>query len=172
MQNYCTPIASDSAAAPRLHRSPSMLLPDCIVTAVKFPVSVRFSCCSPLACIRFGCSSPKFNSCPIACASAAAPQLRPLQLLFPEVQQLPDCVHFGCCFPIASASTAAPRLHPLNACSLTCSGRFQPMPNVLEHSLWSSRFSKLKYEGRARVTSPAPRTSHFRHTHTQTHIIY
>ena len=91
---------------------------------------------------------------------AAAPQLRPLQLLFP------NCVCFSCCSPIASASTAAPRLRPLqlqlpdcirfnccspiaSACSLTCSGRFQPMPNVLEHSLWSSRFSKLKYEGHA-----------------------
>ena len=123
-----------------------LLLPDC----------VRFSC-SPIASIRFVTAVPRFrplqlllaarlrplrllfpdfNSSPIACASAAAPRLRLLQL------QLPDCVHFGCCSPIPSASTAAPRLHPLNACSLTCSGRFQ-----LEHSLWSSRFSKLKHEG-------------------------
>ena len=88
-----------------------LLLPDC----------VRFSCCSPLAsastalprfqqlpdCIRFGFFSP------IASASTVAPWLRPLQL------QLPDCIRFDCCSLIAST------------CSLTCSERFQPMPNVL-----------------------------------------
>ena len=144
--------------------SPSeLLLPDC----------VRFSCCSPIALIRFNCCSPfasasaaarhlcllqlllpdcvRFNCSPIASASAVAPRLRPpqVQLLLRLHLQLPDCVRFGCCSPIASASTAAPRLHPLNACSLTSSGRFQPMPNVLERSPRSSRFSKLKYEGRA-----------------------
>ena len=38
--------------------------------------------------------------------TAAAPRLRPLQLL------LPVCVCFSCCSPIASTLTA-PRLHPL-----------------------------------------------------------
>ena len=74
-------------------------------------------------CVRFSCSSPISTArSPIAYALAAAPQLRPLQLL------LPDCVRFNCSSLIASA------------CSLTCSGRFQPMPNVLEHSLWSSMY--------------------------------
>ena len=93
-----------------------------------FPISVRFSCCPPIAslqlllatCVRFSCSSP----------ISTAPRLRPLRLL------LPDCIRFNCSSPIASA------------CSLTCSGRFQPMPNVLERSSQSSRFSTLKYEGR------------------------
>ena len=114
-----------------------LLLPDC----------VRSSCCSPIALIRFKLLflvSVRFSCCcsPLASASAA---------LSPRFQQLPDCVRFNCCSPIASSSTAAPQLHPLrlllpiaSACSLTCSGRFQPMPNVLEYSLWSSRFSKLK----------------------------
>ena len=59
----------------------------------------------------------------------AVPRFRPLQLLLPDCVrfnccspmlqlQLPDCVRFDCCSPIASA------------CSLTCSGRFQPMTNV------------------------------------------
>ena len=105
----CSPIASASAAArapgPGLHQSASWLL---------FAVSVRFSYCSPLACVRFGCSSP----------ISTAPRLRALQLLFPVF------VRFCCYSPIASASTAAPQLHPLNACSLlTCSGRFQRMPH-------------------------------------------
>ena len=45
---------------------------------------------------------------------AAAPQLRPLQLL------LPDCICFSCCSPIASASTAAPRLRPLQLLLSIC----------------------------------------------------
>ena len=70
----------------------------------------------------------------IASASAAAPRLHrsasncyfpfpsASAALSPRFQQLPDCVRFDCCSPIAFA------------CSLTCSGRFQPMPNVLELS--------------------------------------
>ena len=60
---------------------------------------------------------------------AAAPRLRPLQLL------LPDCVRFSCCSPIASASAAAPRLRPhqlllavcvrFSCCSLIADGPFQ-----------------------------------------------
>ena len=84
------------------------------------------SCCSPIASIRFVTAVPRFrplqlllaaslplrllfpdfNSSPIACTSAAAPRLLPLQL------QLPDCGCFDCCSPTASALTAAPRLHP------------------------------------------------------------
>ena len=97
---------------------------------------VRFSCCSlrdcidPLhlllpVCIRFSCCSP------LVSASAAAL----------------NCIRFNCCSPIVSDSTAAPRLRPLLPAS--CSGRFHPMPNVLQHSSQSSRFSKLKYEGGA-----------------------
>ena len=104
----------------------AQLLPLCSPTCViRHRTALRQSCCSP-----------------IASTSAAARHLCLLQLL------LPDCVRFNCS-TIASASAVAPRLHPLNACSLTCSGRFQPMPNVLERSPRSSRFSKLKYEGRA-----------------------
>ena len=62
-------------------------------------------------------------------ASAASPRMHLLQLL------LPDCIRFNCCSPIAST------------CSLSCSGSFQPMPNVLEHSSWSRRLRKLKYKG-------------------------
>ena len=45
--------------------------------------------------------------CPILSASAAAPRLCQLQLLFP------DCVNFSRCSPTASTSAAAPRLHLL-----------------------------------------------------------
>ena len=95
------------AAAPRL-RSFSCCTPIASIRfKLLFPVSVRFSCCPPIAslqlllatCVRFSCSSP----------ISTAPRLRPLRLL------LPDCVRFNCCSPIASASTAAPRLRPLVA---------------------------------------------------------
>ena len=86
---------------------------------------------------------PDFNSSPIVCASAAASRLHPLLLL------LPDCIHL----------------------TLTCSGKFQLMPDVLEHSLWSLRFSKLKYEGRTHVSSLVPPHEHPTSvTHTPTHI--
>ena len=138
---------SASTAAPRL-RPLQQLLPDCI----------RFSCCSLLAS-----------------ASDAAPQLRPFQLL-------PNCVCFGCCSPIASASTAAPQLRPLqlqlpdcvhfNCCSRIASA-CSPIP-AHAHALQSSRFSKLKYEGRASLVYYSPRpdprplplhTDVDRHTH-------
>ena len=128
------------AAAPQL-RSFSCCSPIASIRfKLLFPVSVRFSCCPCTDCVPSAAARhlrslqllfPDFNSSPIASASAAAPQLRPLQL------PLPDCVRFNCSPPIASA------------CSLPCSGRFQPMPNVLERSSQSSRFSTLKYEGRA-----------------------
>ena len=101
------------AAAPRLCPL-QLLLRDCIdPLQLLLPICVRFS--SPIAaaarhlcplqlllatCVRFSCCSP------IASTSAAAPRLRPLQLL-------PDCVRFSCCSPIPSASTAAARLHVL-----------------------------------------------------------
>ena len=93
VQSCCSPFASASAVAPRLHPL-QLLLPDFVL----------FSCSSRLHllqlllphCIRFSCCSP------IASASAAAPRLRPLQLL------LPDCVRFSCSSPIASASVAQP----------------------------------------------------------------
>ena len=129
----------------RLHRSASTAAPHLHPLQLLLTAYVPFSCCSRLR--RFNCS-------PIASASAAAPRLRPLQLLLPDCVHfsccspivsastaaprlrplrllLSDCVHFGCCSPIASTSTTAPRLHPLRLLLPTsCSGRFQPMPNV------------------------------------------
>ena len=130
VQGCCPPIVSASAAAPRaiaVHRSVS--------TAAELPACIRFSCCSPLAsasaaaldCVRFNCF-------PIASASAAAPRLRPLQLCSR------DGVRFVCCSPIASTSAAAPR---------QLFWKIRAMSTILQHSTQSSRFSKLKYEGRA-----------------------
>ena len=85
-----------------------LLLAACVRSYATAALSPRFQQLPD--CVHFGCSSP------IASDSTAAPRLCLLQL------QLPDCVHFDCYTPIASA------------CSLTCSGRFQPMPNVLELS--------------------------------------
>ena len=175
MQSCCSPIAYASAAAPRL-RTLQLLLPDC----------VRFSCCSPIASIRFKLHAvprfrplqllptdcipsavarhlrslqllfPDFNCSPIASASAAAPRLRPLQL------QLPDCVRFNCCSPIASASTAAPRLHPLVA-----------SPVLKDSSQCSRTEFEVQYieVRRSRVTSLVPPHEHPTSvTHGHTHI--
>ena len=91
VQSCCSPIASTSANAPRLHPL-QLMLPDCIKPLpLLLTIYVCFSCCSPIA------SGP----------STAAPRLHPaLQLL------LLDWVRrFNCCSPIASgASTAAPLL--------------------------------------------------------------
>ena len=119
MQSCCSPIAS-------------------IRFKLLFPVSVRFSCCPPIAslqlllatCVRFSCSSP----------ISTATRLRPLRLL------LPYCV---CCSPIVSVSRSSPIA---SACSLTSSGRFQPMPNVLEVQYIEGR--------RSRVTSLVPPHEH------------
>ena len=80
--NCCSPFASASAAARHLCLL-QLLLPDC----------VRFNC-SPIASAL--AVAPRLQvqlllrlhtcSSPIACASAAAPPLRPLRLL------LPDCI--------------------------------------------------------------------------------
>ena len=99
----CSPIASASAASPRLHRSFPASSPRLHRSAswLLFPVSIRFSCSSPLACLRFGCSSP-ISTAPRSCVRfgccspiSTAPRLRSLQLL------LPDCVRFNCSSPIA-----------------------------------------------------------------------
>ena len=126
-QSGCSPIASASAAARRLHRSAStaaprlrplqLLLATCVCFSCYSPIvqllpdCVRFSCCSPIASICFNCCSP------FASASAAARHLCLLQLLLPDCSTaprlrplqllLPDCIRFGCCSSIASASTAA-----------------------------------------------------------------
>ena len=147
------------AAAPRLRRLQLLLparLPRSVSIAAELPSCIRFSCCSPLAstsaaalsrlrpfqlltdCVRFGCCSPiasasnllpngvRFVCCsPIASVSTAAPRLCPFQLF-------PDCVPFGC-------SAAAPR---------QLFWKIPAMSTILEHSTQSSRFSKLKYEGR------------------------
>ena len=162
------------------------------------PIASASSCCSPIASIRFVTAVPPFrplqlllaaslrplrllfpdfNSSPVACASAAAPQLCPLRL------QLPDCVRFGCCSPIstapqlralqlllpdcvrfdysspiACASAAAPRLHALRLLLPDCIRLMlvaSPVLEdsspclVLERSPRSSRFNKFKYKGRA-----------------------
>ena len=133
MQSRCSgPIASASTAAPHLHLLQLLL-----------PVCVCFSCCSLIASASAAarCLRPLQLLLPIASASTA-PQLRLLQLLqyliasastaaHPIVSAFnccsPDCVRFNCCSPIACIRLLD----------------FQPMPgpNVLEHSLRSSRFS-------------------------------
>ena len=131
------------------------------------------SCCSLI--VSASAAAPCIDllqlllSSPFAFASAAARRLRPLHLLLsiasvstssrlrPLRLLLPDCICFNCCSPIASASSAAPRwhLHWL-LLAASCSERFQPMPNILEHAQ-SLRFSKLKYEGHVSLkSSPAP----------------
>ena len=144
----------------------------CTSSFARFATPPTFACMSNPALDSSLCraAAPRFAS-----ASAAAPQLRPLQMLHS------DCVRFSCCSPLvsasslqllhpfrlllpdcnrfnsssltASASTAAPRSRPLRLllpsirCSPSCSGRFQPMPGTIsfQHSLQSSRF---KYKGR------------------------
>ena len=128
------------------------------------PYCVPFSCCFPIASalqlLLPDFVHPLRDCCsPFPSDTAAAPLLRPLQLLFPDFNSSPDCVRFDCCFPIASA------------CSLTCSGRFQPNPNVLKHSFAAQlRFSKLKYEGRASLVQSRPTNIPLpSHTDTHTH---
>ena len=82
---------------------------------------------------------------PLASASAAGPRLRPIA----------SASKINCCSPTASASTtAAPQLRPLVALAVLEDS------SPYARSSQSSRYSKLKYEGRA--------PSHFRHTHTRT----
>ena len=119
-------------------------------------------------CIRFNCCSPFASA-----SSCCSPILLPLQLAAAACSPLasasaaaPDRVRFGCCSPIASS--AAPRLH-----ASVCSPSWIPpmFSNILRGVRGS--VNKLKYEGRTSLlSSPAPRTSHFRHsqTDTQTHV--
>ena len=76
---------------------------------------------------------PTSPCAPITSASAPAPLLHPLQLLFP------DCVLFNCCS--SSASTC------------TCSTKSITNTKVAHH-----------------CCSPAPQTSQFRYTQTDTHL--
>ena len=86
----CSPIASASAAARRLHPLQLLLLGQITASA--------------------STAAPPLPPLPAAApASSAACRLHPLQLL------LPDCVCFNCCSPITSASTAAPRMRLLNS---------------------------------------------------------
>ena len=64
---------------------------------------------------------------PIASASASAPRLHPLQLLFP------DCVRFSCCSLIASASAAAPRFSFCSSIASTSASapRLRPLQLLL-----------------------------------------
>ena len=134
-QSCCSPIASASAAARRLHRSASTAAPRLrpLPAASSGPdCGIRFNCCTPFA--------------------SASSRLRPLQLLharrlrvrfsccsrsLPLRLLLPDCVRFNCCSPIALAG-------------------FQPMPWPCPGPMFSNilrgvrgSVNKLKYEGRA-----------------------
>ena len=129
VHSCCSPTVSASlTAAPHLRPLQVQLL---------LPVCVRFSCCSPIVSasadtrhlhpLQNSTAAPCFNCSLIVSTSVAAPRS-----------------------PIVSASTAIPDcMHPLVA-----PVGFQPMPGPMHcqcsrHSLWNSRFSKLKYEGRA-----------------------
>ena len=156
MQSCYSPIASASAAALRVIAS---ICFNC--HAAELPACIRFSCYSPLAfasaaalvCVRFSCTASRL--CPFRlllpdCVHFnSAPQWRPLRLL------LPDCFRFN---SAVSTSSAAPRLHPLQlllpdcvrfgCCSAPAVLEDSSMSTILEDSTQSSRFSKLKYEGR------------------------
>ena len=98
-------------------------------------------------CIHFNCCST------IVSAPATAPRLCLPQLLLPyhdrlSYCQLPNCIQFSCCSPVVSA------------CSPRHSGRFQPLSNVLDHSLLSLE---------VRVTSPAPQNIPLPYAQTDTH---
>ena len=149
-----------------------LLLPVCLRFQLLLLDCALFSCCSPRASasaaapdqVRFGCYSP------IASASTAAPGLRPLQLLLARLRPLqlllPDCVRFNCCSPdCVRFDCCSPIAYIRLLDSSPC-----PSP-MFSNTLRGVRGSvnKLKYEGRASLESnPAPRTSHFRHSHTDT----
>ena len=140
----------------------AQLLPPCSPTWLFGTEQLSVQSCWPRDCVRFGyffLVAVARSLCPLirySCSQSpisTAPRLCPLWLL------LPDCIHFDCYTPIASA------------CSLTCSGRFQPMPNMFSNFLcrvwgsvnnWSTKVARHQ-------SSPTPRTSHERHSHTHTH---
>ena len=110
VQSCCSPIASTSVAAPRLHQSTStaaprlhplqLLLPNCIdLLQLLLPTCVRFSCCSPI--VSASAAAPRLRP------RAAAPRLHLLRLL------LPDCAHFDFCSLIASLRLLLPDCIPL-----------------------------------------------------------
>ena len=119
---------------------------------------------------------------------AAAPQLRPLQLL------LPDCVRFNRCSPIASASAAAPRQLfwkiPAHAqCSRTFFAEFEVQKNEVQRSCVTSlvpphehptsvTHTNTRIDGsafakqaiaRIRIYCPPSHIHTYTHTHTHTH---
>ena len=71
MQSCCSPIASASAAAPRLHRSASTDAPCLRPLQLLLSDCVHFSCCLPLAsastalpdCVHFNCCSTIASPC-------------------------------------------------------------------------------------------------------------
>ena len=136
VQSCCSPIASASAAAPRLRPLP---LPARYLHLLQllFAACVCFSCCSTIAS-GFDCCSP------IVSVSTAAPRLRPLTaapLLCPaSTAARANCVRFDCCSPIACI-----RLQP-QLDSSPCPHPGPMFSNILSRS---SRFSNLKHEGRA-----------------------
>ena len=88
----CPPIASASAAARRLRllrisccslarlHPLQLLLSVCVRFQLLLPDCARFSCC----CMLAAASDSAALLLPIVSASAAAPRLRPLQLLLPD----------------------------------------------------------------------------------------
>ena len=118
----------------------------CLSTCLYAPISIVVLS-PPLALAQ--CGTRGLTS---LTTSAAAPQLCPLQLLFP------NCV-FNCSFPIASASAASPRLCLLllllpDYIDFTCSMLF---PDYI--CLWSCTCNTSTYGSHP---SPVPRTSCFR----------
>ena len=143
---------------------------------------IRFHCCSPFASASSCCFSiapasaaarrvrPLQLLLPIESASAATPRLRPLQLLLPDCVCFnccsPDCVRFNCCSPdCVRFDCCSPIAYIRLLDSSPCPG---PMFSNILRGVRGS-VNKLKYEGSASLESnPAPRTSHFRHSHTDT----
>ena len=90
------------AAAPRLRPLQLLLLARLhrsVSTAAELPACIHFTPLTSASVASLDCV--RFNWCPIASASAAAPRMRRLQL----------------CSPMASASAAAPRMRRLQLCS-------------------------------------------------------
>ena len=78
VQSCCSPIASASVAAPRLHRSTSnccslfpsasAAVPQLRPLQLLLAACVRFSCCSLIHCVRFNCCSPIASACGLTCS--------------------------------------------------------------------------------------------------------
>ena len=141
-----------------------------------YPITVIDSIIAASSWVCFACSA----------TSPSSPTMRNPAPDSSLCRVLPDCVRFSCCSPLVSASAAAPG--PDCGICFNCSPHLPPLPAAAPqlHLLDSSpcpgpnilrrvrgSVNKLKYKGRASLwSSPAPWTSHFRHsqTHRQTHV--